>query len=446
MLQAIEQEQFSVLPGGVFNKGFVRAYAKHLGFNPEQSVAEYLTALRQAQLDEQTAAWDQSLPLKTTPPPTLQQKPSPPLSSDPRSALHELPLPQALVQPPPNSPPPLWVSPKSSALKERLSKERLSKERSPQQRSEERSTPPRPLERRYSEPIPLETKSPEPESLEPGSLEQRSPEQSSPQQNSLAERPVEVRAAEVRPSEIRPLEEKSFEEEPSPEKLLPPAMPAEVTPQHPRSQPTGPQILVADPPRPPSPTPRPISQKRPVAVPVTSTAWKTPALILTLAAIVIAALLSSRHSKSTPTSAMVPVNTSPQTQSTGTTTNSAPSNAPPTHSAAAPTVPVPSTKVSPARTQKTHAAKLPPPFRLSIRASENCFISITADGELVSRENLIAPANTSVKANHEIVVQVSNPTALTFHINDRSISAPASAVATTKTYIFDSSGLKASPQ
>src|SRR6202451_4302548 len=67
MLQAIEQERFDVLPGGVFNKGFIRAYAKTLGFNTEEAISEYLTALRQAQLDAQNAAWDQSTAQRPAP-------------------------------------------------------------------------------------------------------------------------------------------------------------------------------------------------------------------------------------------------------------------------------------------------------------------------------------------------------------------------------------------
>ncbi len=45
MLRAIEEEHFDQLPGGIFNKGFVRAYAKHLGLNEEQTLADYLSAL-----------------------------------------------------------------------------------------------------------------------------------------------------------------------------------------------------------------------------------------------------------------------------------------------------------------------------------------------------------------------------------------------------------------
>jgi cytoskeleton protein RodZ len=42
MLQALEEERYELLPGGIFNKGFVRAYARHLGLNEEQAVADYM--------------------------------------------------------------------------------------------------------------------------------------------------------------------------------------------------------------------------------------------------------------------------------------------------------------------------------------------------------------------------------------------------------------------
>lgn len=49
MLKAIEEEDFDQLPGGVFNKGFIRAYAKQLGLDPEEAVSDYL-ACSQAQV------------------------------------------------------------------------------------------------------------------------------------------------------------------------------------------------------------------------------------------------------------------------------------------------------------------------------------------------------------------------------------------------------------
>jgi cytoskeleton protein RodZ len=44
LLRALEEERFELLPGGIFNKGFVRAYAKYLGLNEEEAVADYLQA------------------------------------------------------------------------------------------------------------------------------------------------------------------------------------------------------------------------------------------------------------------------------------------------------------------------------------------------------------------------------------------------------------------
>jgi cytoskeleton protein RodZ len=43
-LRALEEEDFEQLPGGIFNKGFVRAYAKYLGIDEEQAVTDYLLA------------------------------------------------------------------------------------------------------------------------------------------------------------------------------------------------------------------------------------------------------------------------------------------------------------------------------------------------------------------------------------------------------------------
>jgi len=44
LLRALEDEHFDQLPGGIFNKGFVRAYARHLGLDEDQAVADYLAA------------------------------------------------------------------------------------------------------------------------------------------------------------------------------------------------------------------------------------------------------------------------------------------------------------------------------------------------------------------------------------------------------------------
>jgi cytoskeleton protein RodZ len=45
-LQALEDEQFDQLPGGIFNKGFVRAYARCVGLDEDKTVAAYMEAAK----------------------------------------------------------------------------------------------------------------------------------------------------------------------------------------------------------------------------------------------------------------------------------------------------------------------------------------------------------------------------------------------------------------
>jgi len=61
-LQALENEQWERLPGGVFNRGFVRAVSRFLGLEEESMVAEYALAT-----DEQpnVAVWADSGPAKS---------------------------------------------------------------------------------------------------------------------------------------------------------------------------------------------------------------------------------------------------------------------------------------------------------------------------------------------------------------------------------------------
>src|SRR5712675_1943283 len=54
MLRALEEEHFDQLPGGVFNKGFVRAYARQVGLDEEEAVTDYLAALRESQIRQQS--------------------------------------------------------------------------------------------------------------------------------------------------------------------------------------------------------------------------------------------------------------------------------------------------------------------------------------------------------------------------------------------------------
>jgi cytoskeleton protein RodZ len=44
LLRALEEENFEQLPGGIFNKSYVRAYCKCVGLDEEKGVADYLEA------------------------------------------------------------------------------------------------------------------------------------------------------------------------------------------------------------------------------------------------------------------------------------------------------------------------------------------------------------------------------------------------------------------
>lgn len=103
MLKAIEEEHFDQLPGGVFNKGFIRAYAKHLGLNDEEAVNEYITCLREAQVDAHEV-WEPEV-LPAAPPTTAKRpeaKPAPkPQPPAPAQELPDLQLPRAQdIRPP----------------------------------------------------------------------------------------------------------------------------------------------------------------------------------------------------------------------------------------------------------------------------------------------------------------------------------------------------------
>jgi cytoskeleton protein RodZ len=79
-LRALEDEKFDQLPGGIFNKGFVRAYAKFLGIDEEDIVAQYETAsheteaAREQKLQEEFAKAEFRKPKRNDPEISLEPK------------------------------------------------------------------------------------------------------------------------------------------------------------------------------------------------------------------------------------------------------------------------------------------------------------------------------------------------------------------------------------
>ena len=50
MLRALETEEFEKLPGGVFNRAFVRSYARYLGIDEQKAVADFIAAAGEVEL------------------------------------------------------------------------------------------------------------------------------------------------------------------------------------------------------------------------------------------------------------------------------------------------------------------------------------------------------------------------------------------------------------
>lgn len=79
-LKALEDEKFNQLPGGIFNKGFVRAYAKFLGIDEEHIVAEY-----EAASHETEAAREEKLKVEFSKPPVKKDSEGQEISIEPKS-------------------------------------------------------------------------------------------------------------------------------------------------------------------------------------------------------------------------------------------------------------------------------------------------------------------------------------------------------------------------
>lgn len=324
MLQAIEEEHFDLLPGGVFNRGFIRAYAKHLGLNDEEAVSEYLECLREAQINAQTGAATNA------------------------------PTPQA------------------------------DRAKSPTERKPEGKKP-------YAEPKAQTISIPHGEKITP---EDELPELQLP------------KAEHVRPK----------------------------------------RNLLADSP---------------------SIPWKLPAVAIVL--IALAVFFWSRHSRNAgtgaaqsaaaPTGAMMTAEAKTMPSAAATIPSAAPSTPAPTQ-AKPQTTPPSANLATPnqAATRQTDtsdvtvkkikqptsdAVAVQPTFSLTVRAAENSWISISADGQTVTQETLIAPAHTSVRAHNEIVVKAGNAAGITFVFNGKEIPTQG-AEGEVRIFTFDSTGLKPS--
>lgn len=363
MLRAIEDEHFDQLPGGVFNKGFVRAYARHVGLDEEEAVTDYLAALRESQIQAQAILPAFRVNGNSSTGDVVRSQPAKTSRETIASA-----RPVAKTQPPPEK------------------KIKRSDRKQPDRKQEDRRE---------------------------------------------EARAVEIRAVEERPNiPPRPLSFLNLSDELHSDEAHESAGPPEQVPT--------------------LPLPAKSSARFP---------WERLAAAWLAITLVFAFWSLYRHARSG--------NSAPVATNQAANQVSVPIAIPATAISDSPNTPLkprvvqasatnlmnPSSTPAPAGTDVkpstttpvVHPAKPKPPskFTLQIKASKTSWISIMADGQPVAKETLIAPANTSVRAEHEIVVRTGNAAAINFFLNGKDIPASGNE-GEVRVYTFDASGLLSS--
>jgi cytoskeletal protein RodZ len=400
MLRAIEDEHFDQLPGGVFNKGFVRAYARQVGLDEEEAVSDYLAALRESQIQSQAILpsfrnpGGASTTDRVTPEPANRHS-SGEAERERFSHLRDSTSDSGYVA---DIPAPVKhdVSGRDRRLEERRREER----RRESSRNED----------------------------QPGGLEERLAGRVHADESDLGEGQAEGHPVEE--EEHAPLSFLNLTSEPSSARRA-----ADYNAE---------QISASD-----STNPVP---------------WGKLAAALLLITLTLALWGYRRHRQLASTSSQPPIPSQPDT---------APAAAPPdlskkpaatasavtpiaepinTKSAAASVVPAArpmsvSTAAPAATTLARPVAKIAVPkaparFTLVIRADQTSWVAISADGQPVAQETLIAPANTSVRASHEIVVKAGNAAGISFMLNGKEIAVHGNP-GEVRTFTFDAGGMSA---
>ena len=398
MLRAIEDEHFDQLPGGVFNKGFVRAYARHVGLDEEEAITDYLAALRESQVQSQTILPSLRAPSRRPAPDADEPDPhhhdgrTQDVRTDGRTAdartedrrIHH----DRRVE--------------ARRSQDRHSEDRQSKDRQSKDRTSEDGLASR------SQPSPVETHLDE--------------DLAEPLAEDLPSRPTSFLNLEAAPKSSQPIHSEALAAEstpaagPSPrvrwERLAIPLLVIVIAlaawalyrRNHPDS------------------ASRPTTLSQPVAasqpVPFSSPA-APPALAVTASAVKPSAVTGSL--KPSPTGAL-------------------PTKPTPTHPTTTPPSPDAKPPVAPPQAQVA-TPKPPPTFTLVIRAAQTSWVAIVADGQPVAHETLFAPAATSVKASREIVVRAGNAAGVSFVLNGKEFPAEGNP-GEVRVYTFDATGLR----
>lgn len=428
MLRALEAEHFEQLPGGVFNKGFVRAYARQVGLDEEEALADYFAALLESQSEAQNI------------PPDFRSPPKKPLEIAPPSSPTDVPVESAAT-----------AQPSVGDLLDLDVAERRRQER----RTSDRRNEPRRVGDRY-------TSDPHPE--HPSNADLAQPENRIPDRR-IPDDPIEASLIPESRNESSRVEDSS-----SDHRLDYHHLDDHHLDDHHRSadrDELGEGAREFDPFSPVRSTLhfREKGHPPPAANSSPRVSWRLAAVALLIVA-AVAVWTSRRHvqfvlSQQPATAASQPAASaaashsapsagSPKTQvpppaSTATKAASSQPNAsqpsgsersitqsPAAQPAAAPTLAGNTTPLT--------SAKSPATFTVLIRAEKTTRVSIVADGKPVADETLIAPAHTSVRASREVVVKTANAAGVSFLLNGKLIPAQGNE-GEAKTYFFDETGI-----
>jgi len=445
MLRAIEEEHFDQLPGGVFNKGFVRAYARQVGLDEEEAITDYLAALRESQIQAQTV------------PPNFRTQPGKPAPDVPQL--------DRRTHDPDRDIPPGHNLPKTDLPKADLHKANLHNNdlhnndlgsNGDLRDALDHQTVPRRSADRRREDRRHEARSTEARSIEAPQTAAEFPLPSDPLQ--ISPPPADASTARVPWGKLAValllltlvLAFWSLFRRGQPTRAAQPApssQPSPVLPSPPASASTQPSgsstsltvgqalptgtLTVAtthSPNNPPTLAPSTPLKPSPAAPSLTSSSSHSS--------------ITSLDSDHAPLNHDLPKNDLPENDLSKNdlprndlTKNDLPANGSPNND-------LPGDNPPPAKSP-AHAsiANAPPTFTLLIRAAETSWISVTADGQPLLRETLIAPAHTSIRASREIVVRAGNASAISFLLNGKEIPASGNE-GEVRTYTFDSTGLK----
>jgi cytoskeletal protein RodZ len=384
MLRAIEEERFDQLPGGVFNKGFIRAYAKYLGLDEEETITGYVAALNQFNSQQ----WDAEKPAPQ--PSATERSPAQPSSgqsgssqgssgqSDSGQAGSGQPGPGKFI---------------SSEPAER------------QPIGEQRNDP-----RRRS----ADSRPSDPQDIELPDLQLPKAEHVRPRRRMAVQSELDASRWRLPALVVLLIVAGAFWWSHSRNARANSASPASANPSPARPAPvsSAPDSLSSS------------AEKTTLIPPASASAGsnegaKTAAASSHLSSPVTPAGKAGAHPGSP--SASSPASATASAANASVAKEAAQAEA---EASAAPPAPKPVANLT-----------------LVIRASETSWIAVTADGQPVVHETLIAPAHTSVRAFREIVVRAGNAAGITFALNGQEFPSQG-AEGEVKTLIFDSTGLR----